>query len=177
MVARRPMALPACTRARPCHHMEAAIGGRERSGPVSLSLSRSPCRAIPYHSAAYSYHCTSGRGGMVSFNDIGRSWGTAGAYLLFSPHSIPHARALNTCPGGAPPNYRQHPKRKTPYILQTVLYYCTMFMCCLDTTPSLHSQEIRSVSSMLGAGAGALYVCRQAGCSLWLTANSDQLNQ
>jgi len=50
MVARRPMALPVRTRARPCHHMEAAIGGRERSGPVSLSLSLSvtmPGHTIP----------------------------------------------------------------------------------------------------------------------------------
>ena len=174
MVARRPMALPVRTRARPCHHMEAAIGGRERSGPVSLPLSRSPCRAIPPGRVLVSlYEWAWWYLSMRLGGELGHCW----CLPALLPHSIPHARALNTCPGGAPPNYRQHPKRKTPYILQTVLYYCTMFMCCLDTTPSLHSQEIRSVSSMLGAGAGALYVCRQAGCSLWLTANSDQLNQ
>lgn len=118
--------------------MEAAVEGRERGGPGSLSLSLQYIPiAIPLGRILARISITV----EVSFNEIGEGALLVCAYLLFSAHSIPHARALTTCPGGSRPKYRQ-PKRKAfclslhssdPTVPQHSALYHVHVFCPVDT--------------------------------------------
>jgi hypothetical protein len=101
----------------------------KRRGPVSLfSPSHKPV-TVPCHTSRP--HTT-------------RS--TTGACLpavLPPPHSIPHARALNTCPGGGPPRITGN-NRKKKHLLHSSdrtalqysgLYHVRVFCLLRSTTP------------------------------------------
>lgn len=115
--------------------MEAAVEGRESS--LSLSLQYYIPIAIPLGRILARISITV----EVSFNEIGEGALLVCAYLLFSAHSIPHARALTTCPGGSRPKYRQ-PKRKAfclslhssdPTVPQHSALYHVHVFCPVDT--------------------------------------------
>lgn len=121
----------------------------KRRGPVSLfSPSHKPV-TVPCHTSRP--HTTrsiltpgvGGRGG----RELGARTTATGACLpavLPPPHSIPHARALNTCPGGARPELpatsQQQKKTFTTFFrpnCTTVqcLYHVRVFCLLRSTTP------------------------------------------